>query len=183
MFAKNNKAGYSKASVVDNSYSAEKYNAILLKLPFCTLDDYIGQFMQLTVPTQSGNITGIVLVIAPLLGIVISIVRVQDNYFRFTVIGANESIKKFYTHTIQILAINGVLQMAHRWLGSKILSTLRQPSCTHFENHVIAQIITVVAVLISRCYLKYPLDKHLFDSMVSISLIPIICNTVAYAID
>ena len=35
--------------------------AVLLKLPFRTLDGYIGQFMQLTVPAQSGNKAGIVL--------------------------------------------------------------------------------------------------------------------------
>jgi hypothetical protein len=39
---------------------------ILPKFPLCTHDGYICQFMQLNVPAQSGNITGIVLAIAPL---------------------------------------------------------------------------------------------------------------------
>ncbi len=39
---------------------------ILFKFSLCTLDGHIGQFMQLTVPAQSGNKTGIVLCFAPL---------------------------------------------------------------------------------------------------------------------
>ena len=34
--------------------------AVLLKFPLCILDGYIGQLMQLTVSTQSGNIFGFI---------------------------------------------------------------------------------------------------------------------------
>ena len=116
-------------------------------------------------------------------GIVVGVITIQDNHSRFPIIRFNKSIHQLLPNTIQILAFNRVLQTAHRRLGSKRQARLWQATCTGLENHVISKIIAVVTIFITRSYLKNSLSKHLSDRMINISLIPVICNTVTYAID
>ena len=68
-------------------------------------------------------------------------------------------------------------------LSNEEIADSQNLSIRTVENHIIAQIITVVAVLISSCYLKYSLDKHLFYGMVDVALIPVVSNTSTYAIN
>lgn len=117
------------------------------------------------------------------ISIIIGIITIEDDQWWFIQVGFNKAIKYFLSYAILIFIANGVFQTAHGRLGGKFRSTLRQSACTHFEEHIIMKIIAIVTIPVTRCYLKYTLERHLFYGMVSVSLIPTICNTAAYTIN
>ena len=166
----------------------KRRNITLLTSP-SWLEDRGDQLSRKTFINVQGHVTVIPIVMVVQvqlllpIGIVVGIVAIQDDGFRFSIVGLHKDVHQFLAYAIQILAVNRVLQTAHRGLGGKSGAHLRSTVSTELEDHIITQIITVIAVFVACCYLKYPLDKHLFYGMVSISLIPTICNTVAYAIN
>ncbi|MBA7553311.1 hypothetical protein ES705_45901 [subsurface metagenome] len=117
------------------------------------------------------------------IGIVIGIITINDDQWWFIRIGFNKIVKYFLSHAIQVFIANGVFQTAHGRLGCKFMTTLRQTPGTCFQDHIITKVIAVVTILVTSCYLKYPLDKHLFDGMVDVALIPVVSNTSTYAIN
>lgn len=166
----------------------QKRGNITLLTSSSRLEDRGNQLARETFIDMQGHVAviSVIMVVKVLLlpvGIIVGVITIQDDDSRFPVVRLYKDVYQFLPYAIQILTVNRVLQTAHRRLGGQRIACLWRPTSAEFEDYIITQIITVVTVFISRCYLGNTLGKHLNNRMVNVTLISIICNTVAYTID
>ncbi len=107
-----------------------------------------------------------------------------ENYsLRRTLIRRKEGIYESLCNSVKILPGNRVSQTAYclsaceaqaGWLTGKIILTDRQVATNSFQTGISAKIITIIHILITTGYLKYPLAQKILIRVVNIALMAII---------
>ena len=156
---------------ISNQTLQDRYNLLSIR-PLARSKDGRNQFPTSSFVDMKRQITGLIIVaiehgqlLIAMCGIV-SVVCIQDDGLRRTVVGVKEIVHKCSGHPIQVCSGGRVLQAGHRRLTGQIIPRDRWPLTSCFDDRITSELIAIIGILVATGYLKNPLPQHRLIRMI-----------------